>query len=171
MLETDSGTGLVGTANPGKAPVHTRVDNNPLALEGARTFQQDSTTAWAEWRSKYVKGAQVLLIATSSLQIYLGLTYAVIGILPLVSSILGLVLSILYFSGDISSLNTTLNRVRLPAVLMIVCCNRTRIDASFLFGTSNVAHVGRMFDWFLPGILRVPGIWHSMPSCIPLHTW
>jgi hypothetical protein len=134
VLETDSGTGLVGTANPGKAPVYTRVDNNILATEGARTFVQNSTIAWAEWRCKHVKVAQVFLITMSSIQFYLGLisSYAVIGICPLVSGILGLVTSIQYFRGDVSSLGKTLNRVRLPAVLTGFHRNRRCIDSFFL---------------------------------------
>jgi hypothetical protein len=134
MLETDSGTGLMSKANPGKAPVNIHVDNSILATEGARKFVQNSTIAWAEWRCKHVKVAQLFLVTVSSFQFFLGLmaSYSMIGILPLVSSILGLVTSIRYFRGDISSLEETLNRVRLPAVLTLLHCNRTRIDSFFL---------------------------------------
>jgi hypothetical protein len=134
MQETEFGTGLVGT-NPGKSPVHIHVDDNLLATEGARTFEQDSTVAaWTEWHCKHVKTAQIFLFLMSSIQLFLGLTtsYAAIGILPLVSSILGFVSSVQYFMGDVSSLKTTLNWVRLPAALMHFHCNRTRIDSFFL---------------------------------------
>jgi hypothetical protein len=135
MLETDSGIGLVATANPGKAPVYIHVDNSVLAAEGARTFEQDSTVvAWAQWRCTHVEVAQIFLITTSSIQFYLGMitSYAVTGIFPLVSSIFGLVTAIQYFRGDVSSLEKTLNRVRLPAALAGFHCNRRRIDSFFL---------------------------------------
>jgi hypothetical protein len=114
MLEGDFGTGLVGAAKSGKAPAYVYVDNNVLATEEARTFEQDSTVAaWSERRCHDVKEAQVLLITMSSIQFFLGLitSYAVTGIFPLVSSILGLVTSIQYFRGDVSSLERTLNWV------------------------------------------------------------
>jgi hypothetical protein len=120
MLETGFGTGLVGTAKPGNAPVYIDVDDNPLAIEGARSFEHDSTTAAsAQWHCKHVEVAQLILLTTSSIQFFLGLilSFAVIGILPLVSSILGLVSSIQYFLGEVSTLEKTLSWVRLPAVL------------------------------------------------------
>jgi hypothetical protein len=133
-LKTDFDRGLMGTAKSSQAPLYIHVNGTPLATEGARTFEQDSTSAAsAQWRSKHVECAQSILLQVSGIQCFLGLitSYAVLGIIPLVSSTLGLVTSIQYISGDISSLEKALNRV-IFRVLPTSHCNRTRID-SLLF--------------------------------------
>jgi hypothetical protein len=112
--------GMEGTAKSGKAPVHHHADEEPSAIEGAETFEQDATkAAWAQWHCKLVTAAQFILITMSCIQLYLGLKafYGGIGMLPVVSSILGLVCSKQYFKGNVSSLKTALNCVRLPALL------------------------------------------------------
>jgi hypothetical protein len=114
---------MVGTAKPGKAPVHSHSDEHPSVIEGAETFQQEATmTAWAQWHCKLVTVAQLMLITMSCIQLYLGLKafYGGIGMLPVVSSILGLFCSKQYFKGDVSSLLKTLNCVRLLALLKFI---------------------------------------------------
>jgi hypothetical protein len=120
----------VSTAKSGKAPVYIHVDENPLAIEDARTFQQDSTTAAsAQWRSKDVDAAQSILLFVSGIQCFLGLitSYAVVGIVPLVSSILGLVTSLRYLSGNVSSMEKSLNWVRFPALMLPITKGRPLI--------------------------------------------
>jgi hypothetical protein len=126
---------MVGTAKPGKAPVHLHVDEDPSVIEGAETFEQDAKiTAWAQWHCKLVTVAQLMLITMSCIQLYLGLNalYGGIGMLPVISSIFGLFCSKQYFEGDVSSLLKTLNCVRLSDLLTFSLCNRARIDSFLL---------------------------------------
>jgi hypothetical protein len=149
MLESSFDTCVVGTAKSDNAPVHIHVDDDTAAIQRTRTLEHVSTTAaWAQWHCKHVKVAQVILVASSSIQLYLTLIASfsvignfppVVGILPLVSGILGLVSSIAYFTGDVSSLKRTLNWVRLPAMLSLSHCNRIRIDSSFFILDSSFA--------------------------------
>jgi hypothetical protein len=122
----DSGARLVDTATAGNALVYIDVDSDPLTTEGARQFEQDSTVAAsALWHCERVKVVQLVLLSTSSIQLILGLIFAstLIGIPPLISSILGIVTSIHYFVGDVRSLEKALTRVRNPSVLRLRHCS------------------------------------------------
>jgi hypothetical protein len=126
---------MEGTATSCEAPVHVHVDDDRSEPEGNELFQHDSrTAAWAQWRCKHVTAAQVVLITISSIQFYLGLISSdgMIGILPLVSSILGLVSFKQYFTGNVSTLQRTLNWVRLPPLMKRFPSDVKRI-APFLF--------------------------------------
>ena len=107
----------MGSGNPNSAaPVYLYVDDIPLPSEGARRFDNDFTkAASAQWHCQDVKVAQVILLATSSVQLLLGALLCIvgIGILPLVSSVLGLVSAVRYFVGDASDLEKDLKLVRL----------------------------------------------------------
>jgi hypothetical protein len=175
-LKTDFGKGLMGTAKSGQAPLCIHVDGTPVATEGARTFEQDCTSAAsAQWHSKHVECAQSILLQISGIQCFLGLitSYAVLGIIPLASSILGLVTSIQYISGDVSSLEKTLNRVIFLA-LTPSHCNRTIIE-SFVFNldsrfASSSARCGgsSLSRWHvhLPGCTCKQGSRHSARSIL-----
>jgi hypothetical protein len=129
----ESGAGLVDTATAGKALVYIDVDSDPLTTEGARQFEQDSTVAAsALWHCERVKVVQLVLLSTSSIQLILGLANSVdlFGIPGLISSILGIVISIHYFVGDVRSLEKALTRVRFPSVLRLRHCSCSR---HFLF--------------------------------------
>lgn len=129
-LEEDFSTGLVGSGKgkPGGAPVYVYVDDTPLPSEGARTFEHVSGStraASAQWHCQHVRIAQVILLTTSSVQCLLGLVLsaAFIGILPLVSSILGIISATQYFVAEASSLEQVLNsvRVRAPCSAHVQC--------------------------------------------------
>jgi hypothetical protein len=77
--------------------------------------------AWAQWHCKLVTVAHFILLTMSCIQLYLGLKafYGGVGMLPVVSSIFGLVCSKQYFKGGVSSLEKTLNCVRLPSLLAL----------------------------------------------------
>jgi hypothetical protein len=120
LLEMKFGTVVVGTAKGDNAPVHIHVDDDTSAFQRARTLEHVSTTAAeAQWQCEHATVAQVILLTLSSIQLYLGLiaSYGVISILAVVASILGLASSIQYFTGDVRSLEETLNWVQLPPVL------------------------------------------------------
>jgi hypothetical protein len=106
----------MGTAKSGEAPV----DEDPSAIDGVETFEQDTTmAAWAQWHCKLVTVAHFILLTMFCIQLYLGLRalHGGIGIPPKVSSIFGLVCSKQYFKGDVRLLKKTLNCVQFPGLL------------------------------------------------------